>query len=150
MTTSTALHLLPDEFWTKVSKTETCWLWTAPLNDGGYGQIYLEGKRPRVHRLAYEALVGPIPDGMQLDHLCRVRNCINPLHLEPVPQRVNILRGESPSARNARATHCKHGHEFTRENTYHRPDRPWQRHCRQCIKVRNDARSNGSSCDALS
>jgi hypothetical protein len=82
------------------------------------------------HRLFYEQLVGPIPDGLQLDHLCRVRHCVNPDHLEPVTQTANVLRGIGPTAVNAGKTHCVHGHPFTPDNTY--INKQGNRHCRAC------------------
>ncbi|TDD77726.1 HNH endonuclease [Actinomadura rubrisoli] len=88
-----------------------------------------ERKNVVVHRFVYESLVGPIPEGLVLDHLCRVRACCNPAHLEPVTDRVNILRGASITAANARKTHCDHGHEFTSQNTYRHRGR---RLCRAC------------------
>lgn len=105
----------PDQrFWAKVDKTETCWLWTAGLNRHGYGQFKLNGRTRTAHRLAYEWLVGEIPEGLHLDHLCRVRHCVNPDHLEPVTCRVNLLRGETLQARNAAKTHCPQGHPYDR------------------------------------
>jgi hypothetical protein len=77
----------------------------------------LNGKPRYGHRVAYEALVGPIPQGLCIDHLCRNRACVNPDHLEPVTNRVNILRGETIMAANAAKTHCVRGHEYTPENT---------------------------------
>ena len=97
-----------------------CWLWQGPLTNAGYGRMSWTAfgrKEGGAHRVSYVAHRGPIPAGLQLDHLCRNRACVRPDHLEPVTNRVNILRGESPSARAARATHCVHGHEFTPENT---------------------------------
>jgi hypothetical protein len=88
-------------FWTMVSKTETCWLWTGGLSRG-YAMFWLDGKNVKAHRFAYELLVGPIPEGLVLDHVvargCKWRHCVNPAHLEPVTERVNILRGDSPLA----------------------------------------------------
>lgn len=111
-----------DRFWSRVDKNGPggCWLWTGRLHDG-YGDIEVwrggYRKRTPVHRLAYEALIGTIPDGLHLDHLCRVRSCVNPAHLEPVTIRENIRRGVGATAMNARKTHCKWGHEFTPDNT---------------------------------
>lgn len=116
-------------FWAKVDKTQTCWNWTGGLTFYGYGRFNIDNTRWPVHRLAYELLVGPIPDGLVLDHLCRNRRCVNPEHLEPVTGRENTLRGVGPSAESARATHCPAGHEFTPENTKRLPK---QRRCRQC------------------
>jgi HNH endonuclease len=96
---------------------DSCWMWTGPLSDG-YGRTGKDKDRDQlVHRIVYKNLVGPIPDGFQLDHLCRNRACCNPAHLEPVTQKVNLLRGEGACAQHARKTHCKRGHEFTPENT---------------------------------
>lgn len=104
-----------DQLWAKVDKTETCWLWTGSTRHGGYGAIR-SGTTPRrwrpVHRVAYEQLVGPVPEGLVLDHLCRQRLCVRPDHLEPVTLRVNILRGTGWGARNAAKTHCPSGHLY--------------------------------------
>jgi len=107
-----------------------CWIFTGATTRG-YGSIQgADGKTQRAHRLAYEIFIGPVPPGLHIDHLCRVRRCVNPAHLEAVPQRVNTLRGVSFSAENAVKTHCVNGHEFTPENTYHRS--PTHRQCRTC------------------
>lgn len=84
-----------ERFWEKVDKTGSCWIWTAQLNRhrGGYGMFWDE-KPVWAHRWAYEALVGPIPDGLVLDHLCRTPACVNPTHLEPVTIEENVRRGE--------------------------------------------------------
>ena len=112
-----------------------CWN-VRGLNSKGYGTLALGGAHDpytTTHRFSYELFFGPVPEGRQIDHLCRNRGCANPLHLEIVTQRVNILRGASPSAENAKKTRCKHGHESTLENTY-----TWRgmRHCRACGRIR--------------
>lgn len=110
-----------------------CWLWQG-VTSSGYGRVLPpKGKRRALaHRLFYEILVGPIPDGLTLDHLCRNRVCVNPDHLEPTTLTENIRRGESPTAKNRRKTHCKWGHEFTEENTLAHAGRPGGRRCRTC------------------
>lgn len=113
---------LPDRITTNVVVIGECWIWTGFCNPRGYGTIHFVGadggpKTTRlIHRAVYELLVGPIPEGLTLDHLCRVRNCINPAHLEPVSNRTNILRGVGLSAQNARKTHCVRGHPLWGEN----------------------------------
>ncbi len=127
---------LPARFWNKVEVSDAgCWEWTAARDPWGYGKFALKPERGTVfaHRLAYESLVGHIPPGLTIDHLCRVRNCVNPAHMEPVTVRVNTLRGDSPHAINARKTHCIHGHEFTEQNTYFDGRR---RQCRRCNAAR--------------
>lgn len=122
-------------FWTQVQRAEGgCWLWTGRLMPSGYGDFQTTGKHWRVHRLAYELLVGPVPDGLVLDHLCRVRSCVRPSHLEPVTTRENILRGAGVTAANARLEECRRGHAFTPENTYMTS---WgARQCRACHRLR--------------
>jgi hypothetical protein len=129
-----------ERFWSKVARGGTggCWLWTAGKFSEGYGQFWRDGRNLHAHRVAYELLVGPIPEGLNLDHLCRVRHCVNPAHLEPVTARTNLLRGVGQPARNARKTHCKNGHEFTPENTYE--IRPGWRACRQCKRDHDQRR----------
>src|SRR2546421_6548023 len=86
-----------------------CHLWIGHENaPGGYGRLSYRGRLYLAHRLSYESAIGPVPAGLQLDHLCRVRCCVNPAHLEPVTGRENVLRGISPAARAAKATHCPH------------------------------------------
>ena len=109
-----------------IEKSGACWVWKGHLCRG-YGQFCLHGKRQPAHRAVYEALVGPVPDGLVIDHLCRNRACVNPSHLEAVSFRENVLRGVAPSAQNARKTHCIRGHKL--------PDKP-QRRCLACRRQR--------------
>ena len=104
----------------------------------GYVDVRIGGKPKKAHRVLYEALVGPVPPGLECDHLCRNRACVNVFeHIEPVPKRINCLRGISPAAQHARKTHCSQGHEFTPENVYiHRRPGSTSRSCRACSRVR--------------
>lgn len=108
-----------------------CWIWTGYCSKKGYGAMPVDGRARGTHRLAYELLVGPIPDGLQIDHLCRVPACCNPAHLEAVTSRENTVRGVS---HNGLKTHCKHGHPFDAANTY--VTRRGKRWCRACGKER--------------
>jgi hypothetical protein len=124
-----------DRFWGKVEITGFCWNWTASA-PGGYGKFgvgtRVTQKTWSAHRFAYESLVGSIPDGYHLDHLCRNTRCVNPDHLDPVPAQVNNIRSFSLSAQRARQTHCHKGHEFSDENTY--VDSRGRRTCIACAK----------------
>lgn len=122
-----------------------CWIWQGGRNGRGYGQLRWQGPVKMAHRLAYEAFIGPIPEGLHIDHLCRTRACVNPTHLEPVTAQVNVLRSPvAPGAVNAGRTHCPQGHEYTPENTYQyqaRGDVRPGRYCRTCRRSRNAARA---------
>lgn len=107
-----------------------CWPWASVRRDG-YGRAYLDGRHQLAHRAVYERLVGPVPEGKELDHLCRNRRCVNPAHLEPVTRRVNVLRGVSPAALAAQQTHCLNGHPFVEGSFFARPGRN-ERICREC------------------
>jgi hypothetical protein len=116
-----------------------CWLWKLSTDARDYGQMSVNGKMRKTHQLAYELVIGPVPPGLELDHLCRVRPCLNPLHLEAVPPLVNNLRGFGAAALNSRKTHCPKGHPYDEENTYW--ENGGKRHCRTCWSLRSAARS---------
>ncbi len=119
---------------------DACWTWQGAIDRGGYGRAWDGTRVQQAHRLVYELLVGPIPGGLHLDHLCRVRHCVNPQHLEPVTARENTLRGVAPAADHARQTHCLNGHEFTPENTYMHPGpHGLRRVCLICKRARDRA-----------
>ncbi len=126
----------PIRFWAKVERRadSECWPWTASRTASGHGMIQWGGRQQGAHRIAYTLLVGPIPDGLVIDHLCRVPACCNPRHMEPVTARENTLRGFGSPAQNARKSSCKRGHEFSTENTYWTRD--GRRDCRACWAVR--------------
>ena len=110
-----------------------CWIWPKYTDRLGYGQMRHDSKVEYAHRVVYELLIGPIPEGLEIDHLCRNPSCVNPWHLEPVTHRENLLRAPTNIASiNARKTHCVAGHEFTPANTYRRKDRGVTRECRKC------------------
>lgn len=123
-----------------------CWEWTGHCNEDGYGRVKL-GDQQLAHRVVWLLLVGEIPDGLTLDHLCCSpaicpggrtcphRRCVNPDHLTPATVRDNVLRGNGITAQAAAADACKRGHKFTPENTYRRPDRA-TRSCRECQRER--------------
>lgn len=104
-------------FWIKVRPTATCWLWAASKDQKGYGYFRINGVLRRAHRVAYEAQFGPIPEGLTLDHLCRVTSCVNPLHLEPVTGGENTRRGMSPTHVARRSGKCFQGHPLSYRRT---------------------------------
>jgi hypothetical protein len=143
---------LQDRLAAKTVITPTCWLWTGPPSANGYGRVAVGRRYVQAHRASYEVHVGPIPAGLELDHLCHTealatsaggpscphRLCVNPAHLRPATQLLNILTGLSPSARNARKTHCDDGHEFAGTNLIVMPD--GRRRCRLCENARQRTR----------
>ena len=131
-----------ERFWTHVQKTDSCWLWTRTKDTGGYGVFCLSKPYRKVpaHRFAYGLLVGPIPAGLDLDHLCRVRNCVNPAHLEPVTRHENLRRGVGVRTMvNAARTHCIRGHLLSGDNLY--VNLKGERHCRECARMHDRQRS---------
>ena len=150
-----------ERFWAKVDKNGPvpeykpelgpCWIWQGAPKREGYGEFYLEGRKQYAHRISYQWSVRPIPEGLHIDHLCRVHICVNPAHLEPVTVLENTIRGIGPrlTAERGRALpKCKNGHEFTEENTYwsQRANGRWHRHCKHCARDRQ----NGSYQDVKS
>ena len=109
-----------------------CWVWNKSKTPAGYGRIGVDRKIKYAHRVSYEEYVGPIPKELKLDHLCRVRSCINPDHLEPVTQQENCRRGLT-GRHNGDKTHCIQGHQFDEANTYNHRHK---RKCRMCNKIR--------------
>lgn len=140
MTTSYIRGTVTERFWGRVNKDGPipgyaphlgrCWIWTSSLDTKGYGNFTVHGKSHRAHRWSYEDTIGPIPDELDLDHLCRVITCVNPSHLDPVTRGDNRRRGvEAMLAR--RGNTCANGHVWTPENTYVNPVTGY-RFCRQC------------------
>ncbi len=116
-----------------------CWLWTGFLDRRGYGRFGINRTSRFAHRISYELHVGAIPDGLTLDHLCRVPCCVNPAHLEAVTMRVNCLRGVGPAAKNVLKIQCPRGHEYNSANTKMEGRK---RRCRICRRrERNERRA---------
>lgn len=141
---------------TSIDPDSGCWVWQLSVQTNGYPtHVYTSEGGRRGHVWAYELLVGPVPEGMELDHTCHWidencvdmghdcphRRCVNPSHLEPVTRRVNVLRSRSWASRNARKTHCPQGHEYTPENTYVHNGSRQCKTCRRERKVRARATS---------
>lgn len=124
-----------DRFWNKVD-FGLCWNWMAARDRHGYGRFCLNSRTRSkgAHQVAWELLVGPVPDGFQLDHLCRNTSCVNPDHLEVVTFAENVRRGIALKGQSWK-THCKNGHEFTPENTYSPPGPRPKRQCRACNRA---------------
>lgn len=134
---------LPARFWDKVipEPNSGCWLWIGGTTTAGYGMTTVSTNRIGfAHRFAYESLVGPISDGLQVDHLCRTRCCVNPAHMEPVTHRENTLRGVGFAAVNAAKVSCPKGHPYDEQNTYQVTTKKGpSRRCRQCNRDRAKA-----------
>lgn len=149
-TAAGTVYLTPSErFWARVEPDANgCLIWTGPRSTSGYGRFAPRRTRPvQAHRFAYEEQVGSIAPGLTIDHLCRIRLCVNPEHMEPIANRDNLLRGIGVSAVNARKVRCPSGHPYSATNTIHRRD--GGRTCRTCNRARNRRWWNGPRRDAL-
>lgn len=150
-------HGTPEErFWVKVDAEGDCWEWTAFRDSDGYGMFSpTKSHSVRAHRFAWELLIGPIPDELTVDHRCRNRGCVNPVHLEIVPNVVNVARGYGAAAQNARRDRCIAGHPLSGRNLYIQPN--GKRMCRECklarkrelnAKLKAERHANGSIANA--
>lgn len=115
-----------EAFWVKVEKTRSCWNWIGHINPLGYGQTRWKDKTLYAHRVSFELKKGEIPKGLEIDHLCRNRRCVNPTHMEAVTRKINLLRGNTFQAINVAKTHCPKGHAYDYVDTY------GKRRCRKC------------------
>lgn len=128
-----------ERFWLKADMTggpDACWPWLAGRYRTGYGTIHINQRPRQAHRVAYELAVGPIPDGLTIDHLCRNRLCVNPAHLEPATLTVNVLRGSGPASLNLRKLTCPRGHPYSHRRWV---GTHWSRRCRTCDNARQRA-----------
>jgi len=131
---------VPERIVRKVQFTDGCWLWMAAKHPHGYGHTWFAGRLWPAHRLFYHWFIGPVPVGLELDHLCREPACVRPDHLEPVTHRENLLRGNGFSGRNglsamkARQTHCSRGHPFSGLNLGYQGKGKW-RQCKMCQRL---------------
>ena len=130
---------LPKRFWAKVERVGQCWVWTGARNRMGYGDFYIGGAKGHdaPHRVAYYALVGRVPAGQELDHLCRRPSCVNPAHLEPVTHAENVRRGRAGVLKAQAITHCPAGHAYEGANLYVAPK--GDRYCRTCMRSRKQS-----------
>lgn len=154
-TTDPRSHLSEDQrFWLKVNKfgpisserpeLGPCWVWLSALLNTGYGHFHVGSRKNGsdttilAHRWSYQWAHGSIPDGFDIDHLCRNPACVNPSHLEAVTHQENMLRGRGMASRNHSVAHCPQGHPYDKENTFYRSN--GSRGCRRCREIRNKAR----------
>ena len=128
-----------DRFWLRVEFTADCWIWHGIRTKDGYGVLVTQKNNKvsklKAARIAYEKVIGPIPEGLIPDHLCWNTSCVNPFHLEPVTNQENVSRGESPAGKNSRKTHCLKGHPLFGPNLLVRKYNG-NRMCRICYNFR--------------
>lgn len=127
------LVLLKSRFLSKVEKAGSCWNWLGYIEKEGYGACSVKGVMWKAHRVSFELFKNEIPEGFQIDHLCRNRKCVNPEHLDAVTPKINVLRSNAPTAVNARRTHCRRGHELRGENLH--VTTIGGRRCKACHRV---------------
>lgn len=132
--TAGTVRVLPpvERFLAQTVRDGECLVWTGAKDSNGYGLFGLDGVSVGAHRFAYATARGPVPDGLELDHLCRNRACVRLSHLEAVTKYENMRRGESPFAKNLRVTACPQGHEYTDENIWRYRG---SRYCRECRRI---------------
>lgn len=116
-----------------ITASGECWIWTGGSSRNGYGQTKFGGRNWMAHRIFYTYFVADVPDGLDLDHLCRTRSCVNPWHLEPVTRSENLLRSDSVGIYGRHRRACPQGHPYDETNTAHRNGR---RHCKACDRAR--------------
>lgn len=134
---------LIERLWSKFERVDGHWLWTAHLDEHGYGRITHNGRTRPAHRVMYELLVEPVPDDLWMDHLCRMPRCVNPAHLEPVTPRENTLRGIGFAAENFAKTECPSGHPYDEENTHWYDGRRYCKACNRAAVRRRNAKRRG-------
>lgn len=134
--------MLPERLEEKITKTNGCWLWNAATNSKGYGVSWDGSRTVYAHRYVYELLKSEIPEGLHIDHLCRVVNCVNPDHLEPVTCKENVRRGDV-SLRHLSKTHCPKGHPYSGNNLI--TEKNGWRKCRVCVNAGKRRRRENSS-----
>ena len=125
---------IEERFWSKVRKTNGCWLWTACSTSGNYGQFWVSGRHHLAHRVAYEFMHGPIPKGLVIDHICRNPACVRPDHLRAVTQRQNLLHGPTIIVAEISRTECRKGHPLSGKNL--RITKEGWRECLACTRAR--------------
>ena len=121
---------------------DECWNWTGHIGKNGYSYCCYKGKNTTAYRASWEHLIGPIPQGYEIDHLCKNPKCVNPLHLEPVTPYINNMRSNSAAAKCSRKTHCINGHAFDKDNTkmISRKNGKFDRRCKICHRNRENNR----------